>query len=164
MFLAAHGLKAERMPISENMPEIATLSKIEPQKAQAIKAAMSKCAYWKITLIDSSVEIDTSMVKSAAFDAKAVCENGELIIQMFGRVDSMNAPKLLSFWEKTYSDEKINAVSIDCTGLEYISSAGLRVILIMHKACTEGVTISGANNAIKEILSQTGFDSIITIV
>ncbi len=59
---------------------------------------------------------------------------------------------------------KINAVSIDCTGLEYISSAGLRVILIMHKACTEGVTISGANNAIKEILSQTGFDSIITIV
>ena len=164
MFLAAHGLKAERMPVSENMPEIATLSKIEPQKAQAIKAAMSKCAYWKITLIDSSVEIDTSMIKSATFDAKAVCENGELMIQMFGRVDSMNAPKLLSFWEKTSSGEKINAVSIDCTGLEYISSAGLRVILIMHKACTEGVTISGANNAIKEILSQTGFDSIITIV
>ncbi|HBI53315.1 MAG TPA: anti-sigma factor antagonist [Ruminococcaceae bacterium] len=164
MFLAAHGLKAERMTIAENMPEITMLSKVEPQTAAAIKAAMGKCAYWKITLINSSAEIDTSMVKSAAFDAKAVCADGELMLKMTGRVDSINAPKLLSFWENTSAGEKINAVNIDCTELEYISSAGLRVLLIMHKACPGGVTVSGANNAIKEILSQTGFDSILTLI
>ena len=164
MFLAAHGLKAERLIISENMPEIATLSDVEPQAAEAIKAAMSKCAYWKITLLDSSAGIDTSMVKSEVFDAKAIFADGGLMLRMSGRVDSINAPKLLAFWEKVSADEKINSVSIDCTGLDYISSAGLRVILIMHKACPEGATMSGANDAIKEILAQTGFDSIITLV
>ena len=66
--------------------------------------------------------------------------------------------------ENSSAGEKINAVNIDCTELEYISSAGLRVLLIMHKACPGGVTVSGANNAIKEILSQTGFDSILTLI
>ncbi|MBO5552209.1 MAG: STAS domain-containing protein, partial [Lachnospiraceae bacterium] len=164
MFLAGHGLKAERMIIAEHMPEIASLSAIEPQKADAIKAAMGRCAYWKITRIDSSAGIDTSMVKSRDFDAKAVCTDGNLMMQMIGRVDSINAPKLLAFWEQTSENEKINSVNIDCTGLDYISSAGLRVLLIMHKACPGGVTVSGANQDIKEILSQTGFDSFIVLV
>ena len=164
MFLAAHGLKAERMIVADHMPELATLSKLEPEKAEAIKAAMGKCAYWKITLLDGTAGLDTSMVKSAAFDAKAVCTDGNLMLKMIGRVDSMNAPQLLAFWEKTSASEKINSVSIDCAGLDYISSAGLRIMLIMHKACPGGVTISGANKDIKEIFSQTGFDSFIKMI
>ena len=42
----------------------------------------------------------------------------------------------------------------------YISSAGLRVLLIMHKACTGGVSLYDANEIVREILEQTGFDSI----
>ena len=164
MFLAGHGLKAERMIISEHMPELASLSAIEPQRAGAIKEAMSRCAYWKITRIDNTAGIDTSMVKSQDFDAKAVCNDGTLMLQMIGRVDSINAPKLLAFWEQTSKNEEINSVSIDCTGLDYISSAGLRVLLIMYKACPGGVTVSGANKDIKEIFSQTGFDSFIEMV
>ena len=49
---------------------------------------------------------------------------------------------------------------MDCSRLEYISSAGLRVLLIMHKACTGGVTLYGKTEAVEEILEQTGFDSI----
>ena len=90
-------------------------------------------------------------------------QDGEkLTVQMAGRLDTQTAPQL-----ETELKEGLNGVKelvFDLKEVEYISSAGLRVILIMHKACTEGVTISGANNAIKEILSQTGFDSIITIV
>lgn len=164
MFLAAHGLKAERLIVSEYMPELVTLSRLEPGLAEAVKAAMGRCAYWKITLLDSSAGLDTAMVRSRDFDAKAVCTDGNLMLQLFGRVDSMNAPKLLAFWEKTSKSEKINSVSIDCTGLDYISSAGLRVLLIMYKACPEGVTISGADEDIKEILSQTGFDSFIALI
>ena len=51
-------------------------------------------------------------------------------------------------------------MEVDCSRLEYISSAGLRVLLIMHKACTGGVSLHGENESVREILEQTGFDSI----
>lgn len=41
----------------------------------------------------------------------------------------------------------------------YISSAGLRVLLIMYKACTGGLSLYGENDVVGEILEQTGFDS-----
>jgi anti-anti-sigma regulatory factor len=34
----------------------------------------------------------------------------------------------------------------------------------MHKACAGGVTLCGANEVVTEILSQTGFDSILNII
>jgi hypothetical protein len=52
-FLARHGLKAERMILSEHMPEINSLSYVTPEQAQAIKQNMQKCAYWKITASDT---------------------------------------------------------------------------------------------------------------
>ncbi len=45
--------------------------------------------------------------------------------------------------------------------IETISSAGLRVLLIMQKQ--HGVKLSGVNSAVKEILETTGFDSILDV-
>ena len=73
----------------------------------------------------------------------------------------ISAPKLLSFYEKHRDD--ICAVSVDCGKLDYISSAGLRVMLIMQKGCENGVTIAEINEVVTEILEQTGFDQILTI-
>ena len=44
-----------------------------------------------------------------------------------------------------------------------ISSAGLRALLMMQKRCEQGVTIRNINEVVKEILGQTGFDSILHI-
>ena len=40
-----------------------------------------------------------------------------------------------------------------------VADAGLRVLLIMHKACTGGLSLYGENDVVGEILEQTGFDS-----
>jgi len=74
----------------------------------------------------------------------------------------ISAPKLLSFYEKHRDD--ICAVSVDCGKLDYISSAGLRVMLIMQKGSAGGVTLYGVNEVVTEILSQAGFNSILNIV
>ena len=66
----------------------------------------------------------------------------------------------LSFFERTKSGQSVDAVDVDCGRLDYISSAGLRVLLIMHKACKGGVSLHGENEVVSEILCQTGFDSI----
>lgn len=52
---------------------------------------------------------------------------------------------------------------IDCGRLDYISSAGLRVLLIMSKECPDGVRLRGVNQVVNEILEQSGFDSILDV-
>ncbi|MBQ6123202.1 MAG: STAS domain-containing protein [Clostridia bacterium] len=86
-----------------------------------------------------------------------------LSIALSGRLDTITAPNLLTFFEKAQAERPADAVTVDCGRLDYISSAGLRVLLIMHKACAGGVTLRGANEVVTEILSQTGFDSILNI-
>ena len=67
---------------------------------------------------------------------------------------------MLKLYEKISKDTVIDAVCVDCSSLDYISSAGLRVLLIMHKACKGGVVLDSVNSLVQEILIQTGFDSV----
>lgn len=57
----------------------------------------------------------------------------------------------------------IRKVRIDCHSQDYISSAGLRVLLIMQKDCKEGVSLTGANEVVSDILIQAGFSDSLDI-
>ena len=85
-----------------------------------------------------------------------------LNVALEGRLDTTTAPELEQALK--YDMENATELTMDFGKLDYISSAGLRVLLIMHKACAGGVTLCGANEVVTEILSQTGFDSILNIV
>ena len=161
--LATHGLKAERMILSEYMPEINSLSKVTPEQAEAIRQNMHKCAYWKITPMDTSVAVDAADLSSESFDVQANVANETLNLCLKGRVDTLTAPNLLALYERIKAEHTLRAVAIDCGELAYISSAGLRVLLIMKKGSPDGVRLTGINETVREILAQTGFDSILDI-
>ncbi|MBK6089860.1 STAS domain-containing protein [Ruminococcus difficilis] len=162
-FLAAHGLRAERMILSEYMPEINSLGKVTPDQAEAIRQNMHKCAYWKITTMDKSVAVDSADLSSESFDVQANVANETLNLSLKGRVDTLTAPNLLALYERIKVEHTLRAVAIDCGELAYISSAGLRVLLIMKKGSPDGVRLTGINATVREILAQTGFDSILDI-
>lgn len=162
-FLARHGLKAERMILAEHMPEINSLSYVTPEQAQAIKQNMQKCAYWKITVSDTGAEVDTADLRAEDFDMQASVTNDTLNLRLKGRVDTLTAPNMLALFERVAAEHKLNCVDIDCGELDYISSAGLRVLLIMKKECPDGVKLTGINQVVREILEQTGFDSVLDI-
>jgi anti-sigma B factor antagonist len=87
------------------------------------------------------------------------------ILSVSGRVDSGNAKD----FEKAIVPEVGQAdggIIIDGASLEYISSAGLRVILMAAKSAQQSDTnfaVSALNDEIVELFSITGFDSIISI-
>ena len=76
--------------------------------------------------------------------------------------DTLTAPHLLTLFERVKTEVK--SVIVDCSQLDYISSAGLRVLLIMQKNCAEGVILMDVNHVVLEILEQTGFDSILNLL
>ena len=58
----------------------------------------------------------------------------------------------------------IARIKVDAKGLEYISSAGLRVLMIAVKKLGQGsVAVLNASEAVKEIFEATGFDQMIAI-
>lgn len=162
-FLSRRGLKAERISVGEHLPELMSLKNVSPEQAEAIRSAMMHCAYWKMTLADDSVKLDTSDTKAADFDLEASFSGNGLLLKANGRVDSISAPKLLAFYEGVILQMEISSVRIDCSDLAYISSAGLRVLMIMRKGCKQGVTLTQVQPDILEILEQTGFDSVLEI-
>lgn len=163
MFLASHGLKAERVIIADYMPELKCLENITPEQAQAIKQNMQKCSFWKITAMDTDAAVDTADLKSESFDMQAAVTNGTLNLSLKGRVDTLTAPNMLSMFERAKAEHELSSVIIDCKELSYISSAGLRVLLIMKKGCSNGVKLNNINQVVREILEQSGFDSILDV-
>ena len=88
-------------------------------------------------------------------------ESAKLVV--VGRLDTQTAPEL----EKEIDDvvANIKELVFDMAGLEYISSAGLRVILKAQKIMnTKGsMKLVGVNDSIMEVFDITGFLDILTI-
>ncbi len=163
-FLNSHGLKAERMILADHMPDdFAELAVITHEQAEKVRAAMKDIAFWKVTLDDSQEIHNLKEMKLEKFNLNAKLISDRLELIFTGRVDTLNAPDILAFYEKLAGEHEINSVLIDCTGLNYISSAGLRVLLIIHKRTKNGVILKNVNAPVREILTQTGFDSIMNV-
>lgn len=157
-FLKNHGLKAERIPVSDYMPELTCL-KDKPELQTAIREAMKQCAYWKITPLGEGVEASEKKT-GKGFSIKAKRDGEQISMCLSGRVDTLTAPELLSCFEEIEKEGTIAGVSVDCKNLEYISSAGLRVLMIMHKKSINGLSLTGVKESVNEILKTTGFSDI----
>lgn len=86
-----------------------------------------------------------------------------LTLQLNGRLDTITAPELEAVI--TTELEKVNELIIDCTYLEYISSAGLRVLLSAQKMMNNkgSMKVINVNDMVNEIFEITGFSEILTI-
>ena len=87
----------------------------------------------------------------------------KVTLTLEGRLDTTTAPELEKVTDETitFADELI----FDFSGLEYISSAGLRVILKAQKAMNQkgNMKLINVNEDIMEIFDITGFLDILTI-
>ena len=91
--------------------------------------------------------------------------NGKTLdIALVGRLDTITAPDL----DKELKDSLpgVEALAFDFSKLEYISSAGLRVLLSAQKVMNKqgSMTLSNVNDSILEVFEMTGFSDILTIV
>lgn len=92
-------------------------------------------------------------------------ENGLCQVSLAGRLDSMTAPeveaKLLPLADKPGGD-----LLLDLSGLEYISSAGLRVVLMAAKRLRAGkgrFRLCGLSAHVRQVFEISGFLGILTV-
>ena len=90
--------------------------------------------------------------------------NGAVItLKIVGRLDTSTAPVLEAAIDSCSAD--IKELVLDCSELEYVSSAGLRVIIKAQKQMNVqgSMKLIGVNEAIMEVFDITGFADILTI-
>lgn len=90
-------------------------------------------------------------------------EDNKLLISLIGRLDSNTSVDL----EKDLQADldNIQEITFDFKNLEYISSAGLRVLLMCQKkiASKGKMEVINVNETIKEIFEITGFNNILDV-
>ena len=87
----------------------------------------------------------------------------EVTLIVSGRIDTQTAPEVESELDAVLPG--IKELTFDMTNLEYVSSAGLRVILKAQKAMNAqgSMKLTGVNDNIMEVFDITGFLDILTI-
>ena len=87
----------------------------------------------------------------------------ELNVTITGRLDTTTAPQLEAEFKQSISG--VEKLVLDFAGLEYLSSAGLRVLLAAQKVMNKQgeMIIKNVNETINEIFEVTGFIDILTI-
>jgi anti-anti-sigma factor len=92
-------------------------------------------------------------------------ENGTLIVKIEGRVDGANAREFEDALEAAIGEDD-RAVIMDFEALSYISSAGLRVILLTARTLRERdkeFVVCSLSDPIREVFEISGFDKIIPV-
>lgn len=90
-------------------------------------------------------------------------QNGnQLTLAIAGRLDTSTAPQMEAVVDEIAG---VDELVLDCSALEYVSSAGLRVIMKAQKkmAAAGSMKVTNVNETIMEVFEITGFDSFLTI-
>ena len=88
---------------------------------------------------------------------------GEAVLELVGRLDTTTAPALDKVINEDIADAK--SLVLNLSGIEYISSAGLRVLLSAQKKMQKigSMKVTNVCEAVMEVFEMTGFADILSI-
>ena len=157
-FFTARGLTVERIPFYDPAApdELNVFSRIDSDKKAQLIEKLSHIYGWRVTYSGGN-EVSTSR---QGYCADYTCSDGTIRYRIAGRLDSVTATDFMEMYEKSKSSEDFSLVQVDLADAEYISSAGLRVLLRMKKVHGR-VQVLNVSEDIMEIFRTTGFDSIL---
>lgn len=90
-------------------------------------------------------------------------DGAKALFKLQGRLDTVTSPELETALRESLGG--VSELTLDLEGLEYISSAGLRVLLEaqMNMVMREGMKLIHVGDTVREILEVTGFSEVLTI-
>ena len=162
--LADCGLKVDTVSsLTDDAPFFCEKYLSEEKKAQ-FREGVKQTDLWVITL-DETKTLSVKNADSQAAGSSVKLEGKVLSVSLHGRIDSISAPDVLQTYEAVAKDAKFDEVKVDAKDLAYISSAGLRVLLMMIKASKEQkMSMENANETVMDILQTTVFADMMQFV
>ncbi len=153
-FIGKMGFEVKEIGMGDYLPDrFGVLAPASAEDARVRDVFRGMC-FWELTVKDNS-EMKTT--QDMPFRVKSEFKDGKFTARIQGRVDTITAPELLEQFQKA---DGVEAIELHVEKMSYISSAGLRVLLIMYKALDDKdrFKLVGTTDSVKEIMEVTGFD------
>ena len=163
----SRGLLVEKVPYYRDDLKLQLFDAMTDEEIEKLKENTKHVNVWKITVdpdfkekesTDTKSSLESAIDPDLPFEVKSALNNGLLEISIRGRMDTITAPELLKQFQE--AGEGITDIHIDVSRMAYVSSAGLRVLLIMYKSLEDKhkFVLTGVNETVREIMETTGFD------
>lgn len=160
----AKGLLVEKIPYYREDMELQLFDAMTEEEIEKLKENMKHVNVWKITL-DPDFKEDADDVNASEvpidpdlpFEVKSSFREGLFEVSIQGRMDTITAPEVLKQFQE--AGDGITDIHVDVSNMAYVSSAGLRVFLMMYKSLKDKdkFKMTGINAEVRGIIETTGF-------
>ena len=160
-FIDNMGFDLKKIPLYDYLPEtLNSICELNEEKQKKVRDVFKKVFFWVMTARETGKQVYTS--KGSGFGITLQRSAGTLHFELKGRLDTITSPELLDTYRKAAEEVKPEIIIMDMKDLEYISSAGLRVFMIMKRDIPDdgAIRIINLNDSVREIFETTGFDLI----
>lgn len=154
-FIQRMGFELREICMADFLPDHLVSLEPIPQTEPDVRDVFKTMFFWELTVKE---EENGKANPNLPFAIKTSFEDGLFSVSIQGRMDTITAPELLQRFQEIPG--KATAIEINVENMAYVSSAGLRVLLMMYKSIEDKTRfkMSGVSEAVREILETTGFD------
>ena len=161
-FFEERGLHVELVPFYTDDTPLNSLHGFDAEGQERMKNLMKSFSIWKMTA--SEEKIETHRQAANGLDMQCRYDDETLHLALNGRLDTLSAPELMQLLDELCAKKPFSKLVIDLEKLEYLSSTGLRVFLMMAKRLGSGQLFAdNANALVREIFDTTGFSDIVVL-
>lgn len=155
-FIRKMGFMLHEICMADYLPDQIASLKGTPEVDSAVRGVFKKMMFWELTLAENAEEKPVD--RNLPFKVVSALKDGTFEASVQGRMDTITAPELLKQFQN--AGGCIKAIRVDVSRMAYVSSAGLRVLLIMYKSLDDKdrFELIGLSDEVREILETTGFD------
>ncbi len=149
-FMKKQGFDVKRESVTRYLED---LPGIDPLLMKELREAYGVMEMWTLTAASAGKKAD----KNLPFAVESEFRKGKFTAKIQGRMDTITAPELLDKFQHAIG---VQEIEINVENMAYVSSAGLRVLLMMYKVLEDKsrFKLTGVNDEVREILEVTGFD------
>ena len=157
-YFRKRGFEISEFTYADKLTELFSL-KDSPDMMNAVKEAYRNIFQWILTVRDKMTTVHNE--DESAFSIDFSRNESMLKCDIKGRLDTITAPELLKKFNET-TNSNITEITVNASSMDYVSSAGLRVLLIMCKSLKDKTNfhIVNYNEQVKDIFNVTGFSEV----
>ena len=158
-FFRTMGFELHETCMADFLPDPINSIKGNPEADSSVRDAFKKMMFWELTVAEST-QVQPVDLK-LPFKATCEVEDGTFEASIQGRLDTITAPELLKQFQESTGD--IKAIHLDVSRMAYISSAGLRVLVMMIKKLdnADNFKMTGVSDDVRKILESSGLDRLL---
>ena len=154
-FIQKMGFELREVCMADYLPDrLVSLASL-PQAEAGVREVFQTMFFWELTVRE---EKTGKTNENLPFAIESSFEHGLFTVAIQGRMDTITAPELLQRFQEIPG--KATAITVDVERMSYVSSAGLRVLLMMYKSLEDKrrFKLLNVSEDVREILAVTGFD------